>query len=156
MNILSVIFNIRSSEAVKDLNTCLLIHDCAVIALQERITQLFTWNGNCISYIVLYSHFAGGSSNVNRPPYPPYPPTTASGTTYPPRQAAPYPPVSTTYPPVSQMPVQSSSSGTQHQSQPFSAQSSISEETIKASLMSAVDDKLRRRLKETFDYAQVI
>ena len=97
-------------------------------------------------------------SSTNPSPYPPYPTNTTSNTPYPSRPPIPYPPVSSSYQqPVSQMPVQSSSVATdQRQSQPFSTQASISEETIKASLMSAVDNKLRRRLKETYDYAQVL
>ncbi|XP_017755184.1 PREDICTED: tumor susceptibility gene 101 protein isoform X2 [Eufriesea mexicana] len=93
------------------------------------------------------SQYAGGSNN-----YPPYMSTTSSGFPYPGSYgsyggtASNYPPQSCTgsfpYPPSTQpsptVPVTAGASGT------------ITEEHIRASLLSAVEDKLKRRLNEQF------
>lgn len=113
---------------------------------------------------------SGNVSNSGFPPYPPssqyssgsnvypsYPPTASGGFPYPgsyssyagstpsyPTQGynGPYPP----YPPATQPSptIQSSSGGS----------GTITEEHIRASLLSAVEDKLRRRLKEQFSQLQ--
>lgn len=74
--------------------------------------------------------------------FPPYPPATTSasnsGSGYPP-YSSPYPPASgynSVYPPASTADDSSNSTGT------------ITEQHIKASLISAVEDKLRRRIQE--------
>ncbi|KAG5321124.1 TS101 protein, partial [Pseudoatta argentina] len=98
------------------------------------------------------SQYSSGS-NV----YPPYPPTASGGFPYPSSYGSyagttpSYPPQSYSgsyppYPPVTQPSptVQPNSSGS----------GTITEEHIRASLLSAVEDKLRRRLKEQFSQLQ--
>ncbi|XP_067001805.2 tumor susceptibility gene 101 protein isoform X4 [Anabrus simplex] len=116
---------------------------------------------------------SGGSGSTN-PPYLPYPPNPSypqqsSSSSYPsvyppypypynsgPTTPYPYnPPVATSggyppYPPTSQMsPPQTTSSGNSG-----GTTGTITEEHIRASLLSAVEDKLRRRLGEQFSQMQ--
>ncbi|XP_039486654.2 tumor susceptibility gene 101 protein [Drosophila santomea] len=88
---------------------------------------------------------AGGAGGGNFPPYPtgsnfgPYPPTpagTAGGSGYPPYMNFPQPSAGGYPPAAGYNPSNPSSTGT------------ITEEHIKASLISAVEDKLRRRIQE--------
>lgn len=72
------------------------------------------------------------------PPYPSYPPT--SNSPYPYSVYPPYPPM----PPLSSAVGGASSSGT----------GTITDEHIRASLMSAVEDKLKRRMREQFQQHQ--
>ncbi|XP_019621055.1 PREDICTED: tumor susceptibility gene 101 protein-like [Branchiostoma belcheri] len=78
----------------------------------------------------------GGSTST---PYPSYPPSTGG---YQPPSAG-YPAGPSSYPTATT----AGYPGSQHRA-------SISEDTIRASLLSAVNDKLRRRMRETFQQAQ--
>ncbi|XP_063240573.1 tumor susceptibility gene 101 protein [Bacillus rossius redtenbacheri] len=92
------------------------------------------------------------SSGSYQPPYPPYPPSSGSSTGFP-----PYPPSYPSFPgggagggypyPPSHM------QGTP-QSQSGGATGTITEEHIRLSLLSAVEDKLRRRMAEQLSQAQ--
>ncbi|EDO39177.1 predicted protein [Nematostella vectensis] len=102
-----------------------------------------------------------GRPRQGYPPYQGYPPSTGTGATpyphttqgqnhfpTPPVPQRPYP-ASSGYSPVSQS-NPSPMVETRLQSQP-----SISDDMIKASLLSAVEDKLRRKAKATFEQAQI-
>ena len=83
-------------------------------------------------------------------PYPPYSPR---GGTNPPYHAVSQP--SYNQPPSHPPVTQPQTTVNAKSPRPFSAQSSISEDTIKTSLLSAVEDKLRRQIRATFEQAQV-
>ncbi|GBP27283.1 Tumor susceptibility gene 101 protein [Eumeta japonica] len=99
-----------------------------------------------------YPTAAPGYPTTSNMPYPnivsPYPgyPGSVNGTPYPnPPTSTPYPPTSTPYPPTS---TPYPTTGAYSAGSADIAGGTITEEHIKASLLSAVEDKLRRRLKE--------
>ncbi|GAB1609234.1 tumor susceptibility gene 101 protein-like [Argonauta hians] len=84
----------------------------------------------------------------SQPPYPMYNPTAYPG--YPPFSSEPTSAVTTSTP---MFGLNSTTAGT-HLTQTVSGTSTVTEEHIKASLISAVEETLKRRLKETFAQAQ--
>jgi len=120
-----------------------------------------------------YMPMPGTTAGSGATPYPPYPPASTYQTpTSNPYSFPPYPPVYPSFPPTSYPYPQSTNQAfSPYQSYPVqpvisspppisAANSSggttgtISEEHIRASLLSAVEDKLRRRLREQFSQIQ--
>ncbi|XP_078663024.1 tumor susceptibility gene 101 protein-like isoform X1 [Branchiostoma floridae x Branchiostoma belcheri] len=113
----------------------------------------------------------GGSTST---PYPSYPPSTggyqppsagypAGPSSYPTATTAGYPGSQQYgsqpgYPQYPSQPYQQAATSTtpvaSSERPPLESRASISEDTIRASLLSAVNDKLRRRMRETFQQAQ--
>ena len=91
-----------------------------------------------------------GASQPYRPPSFPTPPATSSPTT----AANAYRPPAQPVPPGPAVTASAASVATKS-ARPLSSQSSISEDMIKSSLVSAVEDKLRRQIRATFEQAQV-
>lgn len=97
-----------------------------------------------------YPPYPPASTNPPYPSHPPgppsYPPSSTAAPGYPP---APYPSSQLPYPPATSNSGPSVNNGPQ-----ITPGGTVTEADIRASLLSAVEDKMRRRLKETFAQAQ--
>ncbi|XP_064490232.1 tumor susceptibility gene 101 protein-like [Ornithodoros turicata] len=102
------------------------------------------------------------TSTGYNPYMPPYPPTTTSASSTVPMPTAypPYPAPATTYPPYTTpspatgYPYPQQNTGTGSTQQPTSNTGTITQEHIRVSLLSAVQDKVKNRLKESLSIAQ--